>query len=167
MSTARAGWCCSDNSPHRPTVAPLPSSPSLWPQHRCRPLPQHLRRPIFFSSTDVAKAVSSPFLFFFFLVVTTAGHPSLRPPRCLSSLYAHPSDAKAAPQCRLDAYRPLSCARLAASCAARPAVAMCARHPNFCSPCLRFNLRANVSCAPPQTGSLLLNGQPESTPMAD
>jgi hypothetical protein len=40
-----------------------------------------------------------------------------------------PSDANAAPQCRLDAYRTLSCARLAASCAARPAVAMCARHP--------------------------------------
>lgn len=61
MSTARAGWCCSDNSPHRPTVdrslalRTVPFAPTPMP-------PFCPSRPIFFSVT-LPNAVSSPTLF--------------------------------------------------------------------------------------------------------
>ena len=105
----------------RRPFAPIPTPPFC---------PNTYAAPFSSPPPTLPKAVSSPIFFFWCHPPTPPPRsPSLRPPRCLTSLCAHPSDAKAVAQCRLDAYRPLSCARLAASCAARPAVAMCARHP--------------------------------------
>lgn len=94
---------------------------------------------------------------------------SLRPPRCVTSLCAHPSDAKAVAQCPLDAYRHLSIAHLAASCVAWQCMldVHLVRTKLIALAVQPLATYGGVSCAPPQTGSLLRNGQAESTPVAD
>ena len=151
---------------------PCPLHRPFCPNTDAARLPQHLRRPIFFSATDVAKrcfAANSICVCMCQPPSPPAKHPSLRPTRCLSSLYAHPLRR----QCR----PPVSIIRLPSSLLRTSCdfVRGAAGRRNVCSTVIHpisvhvqpLALRANLSCAPPQTGSLLQNGQPESTPVAN
>jgi hypothetical protein len=94
MSTARAGWCCSDNSPHRPTVdrslalCTVPFAATPMPPF----CPNTYAAPFSSPPPTLPNAVSSPTLFVCVCQPPSPPpkHPSLRPTRCLSSLYAHP-----------------------------------------------------------------------------